>query len=110
LALAGVPRPMADFVRVARASEVPSGTGKIVVANGQTIALFNVGGTFYALSNTCLHRGGPIAEGDLDGTTVACPWHGWEYDVRTGQNLVNPTARLKTFAVRADGDEILVGT
>jgi len=100
--------PMGPFVRVARASEVPPGTGKVVVVQGHPVALFNVGGTFYAVSNVCLHRGGPIGEGSLDGPTVTCPLHGWEYDVRTGRSVTNPAARLRTFDVRLDGDDVLV--
>lgn len=101
---------MVALARVAKVHDVPPGTGKTVVVNGQAVALFNVGGTFYALSNICLHRGGPIGEGDVDGSTVTCPWHGWEYDVRTGKNLVNPSAQLRTYEVRVEGDDLLLGT
>ncbi|HKZ90263.1 MAG TPA: Rieske (2Fe-2S) protein [Thermoplasmata archaeon] len=101
---------MAAFAIVAKVHEVPPGTAKVVVVAGHGVALFNVGGSFFALSNTCLHRGGPVGEGDLSGTTVACPWHGWEYDVTTGQNTVNPVARLKQYEVRVDGDNVLVAT
>ncbi|OGS60520.1 MAG: non-heme iron oxygenase ferredoxin subunit [Euryarchaeota archaeon RBG_19FT_COMBO_69_17] len=99
---------MGTFVRVAKVHEVPPGSSKVVVAGGHTVALFNVDGTFHALSNVCLHRGGPVGEGSLEGTTVACPWHGWEYDVRTGQNVTNPSARLRQFPVRVEGDDVLV--
>lgn len=100
---------MPTFVRVAAVSEVPPGTGKVVVVQGIPAALFNVDGTFHAVSNVCLHRGGPIGEGELGGPIVTCPLHGWEYDVRTGQNTTNPVARLRTFEVRVEGDDILVG-
>ena len=101
-----VPSP----VRVASVREVPPGSGKVVVVQGHAVALFNVDGRFFAVSNTCLHRGGPVGEGELSGTTVTCPWHGWEYDVRTGRNTTNPLACLRTFEVRLEGDEVLVGT
>ncbi len=100
---------MADFFAVAKVSEIPPGTAKVVVVLGAPVALFNVDGTFHAVSNVCLHRGGPIGEGSVDGFVVTCPLHGWEYDVRTGKNLANPIARLRTYAVRVDGDEVLVG-
>ncbi|MGH2727245.1 MAG: Rieske (2Fe-2S) protein, partial [Actinomycetota bacterium] len=58
---------MADFVKVAGVDDVPPGTGKVVQAGSRTLALFNVDGAFYALDNTCLHRGGPVGEGDLEG-------------------------------------------
>ncbi len=99
---------MADFVPVAVVEEVPPGRSKIVVVAGHVVALFNAGGTFHALSNTCLHRGGPVGEGELDGTVVTCPWHGWQYDVRTGRNLLNPAACLKTYPVKVEGERVLV--
>jgi nitrite reductase (NADH) small subunit len=101
---------MGTFVRVGKTGEVPPGHGRVVVVQGFPVALFNVEGRFYAVSNVCLHRGGPIGEGLLDETIVTCPNHGWEYDVRTGANLANPVARLRTFEVRVEGDDILVGT
>lgn len=81
----------------------------MVVVLGHPVALFHSEEGFHALSNACLHRGGPIGEGNLDGTTVTCPWHGWTYDVRTGRNLGNPAASLRTFEVRVEGDDVLVG-
>ncbi len=100
--------PMDAFVDVAAVSEIDPGTAKTVVVQGHAVALFNIEGTFYAMSNVCLHRGGPLADGIVDGGAVTCPLHGWEYDVRTGRNLANPAARLKTYAVRVDGGRILV--
>ncbi len=100
---------MADDVRVARLSEIPPGSAKVVVVLGHPVAVFNVDGAVYAVSNVCLHRGGPIGEGTLDGPVVTCPMHGWEYDVRTGTNVANPLARLATYPVRIDGEDIYVG-
>lgn len=100
---------MAVFVRVAKTADVPPGSGRVVVVQGHPVALFNVDGRFFAVSNVCLHRGGPVGEGALDDTIVTCPLHGWEYDVRTGANTINPAARLKTYTVRVEGDDVLVG-
>src|SRR3972149_6937481 len=100
---------MVTFVRGAKVSDIPPGQGRVVVAMGRPIALFHIGGSFYALSNVCLHRGGPIGEGGLSGTVVTCPLHGWEYDVRSGRNTINPAAKLATFEVRLEGDDVLVG-
>ena len=102
-------RSMVSFVRVARTADVPPGRGCVVVVQGHPVALFNVDGRFFALSNVCLHRGGPVGEGELDGPIVTCPMHGWEYDVRTGANTINPAARLRTFEVRVEGDDVWVG-
>jgi nitrite reductase (NADH) small subunit len=99
---------MEAFVRVAKVHELAPGSSKVVVVAGHPVALFRVGDSFHALSNVCLHRGGPVGEGHLDGFFVTCPVHGWEYDVRSGQNTLNPFARLRTFSVRVDGDDIFV--
>ncbi len=99
---------MADPVLVARASEIPIGEAKVVVVLGHPVAVFHLAEGFFAVSNVCLHRGGPVGEGSLDGPVVTCPLHGWEYDVRTGKNVANPMARLRTYPVRVDGEDVLV--
>ncbi len=99
---------MGNFVKVARRDEIAEGTGKTVEAGGKPIALFNAGGKFYAIHNTCLHRGGPLGEGELDGTTVVCPWHGWEYDITTGFKIDEPDKKVACFAVKIEGDDILI--
>lgn len=96
------------FVRVAKATDVPVGEIRQVEAGGKAIALANVGGAFHAIDNTCLHRGGPLGEGILEGTVVTCPWHGWQFDVITGKNTVNPAAAVGCFAVEVKGDEVFV--
>src|SRR3989440_10407337 len=100
---------MSVFVRVGMAGDIPLGGGRVVVVQGYPVVLVRVGGGFCAVSNVCLHRGGAVGEGELDGTIVACPMHGWEYDVRTGANTINPAARLRTYDVRLGGDDVLVG-
>ena len=99
---------MANFVKVAEVGDVAPGTGKCVEVNGRQIALFNVDGKFHAIDNTCLHRGGPLAEGELDGTVVTCPWHAWQYDVTSGVNVMDDTERVDCFAVEVRGDSVLV--
>ncbi|HXJ78103.1 MAG TPA: non-heme iron oxygenase ferredoxin subunit [Candidatus Methylomirabilis sp.] len=95
-------------VRVGSASDVPAGQGRVIDAVGRTIALFNVGGTYYAIDNTCPHRGGPLGDGDLEGTVAICPWHGWRWDVRTGANANNPAIRVACFPVTVDRGEIFI--
>ena len=95
-------------VRVGSASDVPVGEGRVVDAAGKTIALFNVGGTYYALDNGCPHRGGPLGDGDLDGAIAICPWHGWRWDVRTGANANNPAITVPCFPVMVEQGEIFV--
>ena len=78
---------MAEFIKVASISELELGSCKTVEVQGKVIALFNVGGRIYALDNTCLHQGGPLGEGRLEGEVVTCPWHMWEFNVRTGEKV-----------------------
>jgi nitrite reductase/ring-hydroxylating ferredoxin subunit len=99
---------MAKWCRVAGSSDIEPGGGRVVRAGDHTIALFNVDGVFHAIDNTCVHAGGPLGEGDLQGTTVLCPWHGWGYDVTSGEATHDPDTRLSCFAVKVAGDDILV--
>jgi nitrite reductase (NADH) small subunit len=99
---------VANFVKVASVADVPAGTGKVCDAQGKQIALFNAGGKFYAIDNTCKHRGGPLGEGELDGTTVICPWHGWEYDITTGSNLDDANVKLGCYPVKVEGNDVMV--
>jgi len=87
---------------------VPVGEGRVVDAAGKTIALFNVAGRYYAIDNTCAHRGGPLGEGELDGTVVTCPWHGWCWDVTSGANANNPAIKVPCFPVTVDQGEVFV--
>ena len=99
---------MAEFVKVANLSELAAGVAKAVEINGKSIALYNVNGTVYATDNACLHQGGPLGEGTLEGNVVTCPWHVWEYDVRTGENLEDSMLKLETYPVQVEGDDIKV--
>lgn len=71
-------------MKVAKTNEIEPGQARLVDVQGKRIALFNVDGTFFALDNTYTHRGGPLAEGEISGHEVTCPWHGARFDVRTG--------------------------
>jgi nitrite reductase (NADH) small subunit len=99
---------MSRRVLVGETADIGVGEGKVVEADGKTLALFNVDGAFYALDNACAHRGGPLGEGDLDGTVVVCPWHAWRWDVKTGANVNNPAVRMTCFPVTVDGGRVFV--
>jgi len=100
---------MAELVTVAKTSEIGAGQAKAVDVKGQTVAIFNVGGTFYAIEDTCTHVGGPLSEGEVQGTAVTCPWHGAQFDVTSGKVLGPPAAEgVKSYPVRVEGDEIKV--
>jgi nitrite reductase/ring-hydroxylating ferredoxin subunit len=99
---------MSEFVTVAKVSEIPPGTGRTVDVQGVWIALFNVNGSFYAVDNTCPHSGGPLGEGHLDGDIVECPWHGWQFNVRTGERPEVPHFTVACCPVRIEGDVVQV--
>ena len=118
-------------VVVGRADEIPPGGRKIVVPfRGRAgIGVFNIGGRFYALRNICPHKRGPLCTGEVagrgaaqtppsvsggmvdyerDGTILRCPWHAWQFDIASGQCLVDPKVRVKTWRVFVDGDDLVV--
>lgn len=99
---------MADFVKVASLSQLEAGSCMTIDVGGKALALFNVDGTVYALDNTCLHRGGPLGEGMLEGDVVTCPWHMWQYNVRTGENVRNSAIKVAQYAVQVEGNDIKV--
>lgn len=99
---------MADFVKVVSLSQLEAGSCMTVDVGGKAVALFNVDGTVYALDNTCLHRGGPLGEGMLEGDVVTCPWHMWQYNVRTGENVRNSAIKVAQYAVQVEGNDIKV--
>jgi len=96
------------FLRTAKKDEIPAGSIREFQVNGKTIAVANVDGTFYAINNTCLHRGGPLGQGELEEKIVTCPWHGWQYDVTSGKVAMNPAIGVETYAVEVRGEDIFV--
>jgi nitrite reductase/ring-hydroxylating ferredoxin subunit len=97
------------FSKVATVQEVPTGKAKQVQVSGRTLALFNVNGTFYAVDDTCPHRGAPLWEGQLEQKEVECPWHGARFDVTTGSVLCPPaTSGVKPYLVQVVGEDVLV--
>ena len=97
-----------SFIKVADTSEIPVGTGKVVEVGGKKLAIFNSDGTFYAMDNTCQHRGGPLSEGSVAGGIVTCPWHGWTYEVASGACGIDPSMKLSTYNVKVEGSDIFV--
>ncbi len=96
------------FLRAAKKDEIPPGSIREFQVNGTTIAVANVDGTFYAINNTCLHRGGPLGQGELEEKIVTCPWHGWQYDVTSGKVAMNPAIGVETYAVEVRGEDIFI--
>ena len=98
---------MAKFVKVAKTSEIPDQAGKCVDVEGRTIAVFNLGGEFYAINDTCTHQGGPLSDGAVNGEEVECPWHGARFKIKSGE-IAGPPAfeGVEHYTVRIDGDDI----
>lgn len=88
--------------------EFPEGQGRIVKVESQEIAVFRVNGEFYGIDNHCPHRGGPLAEGEIQGTVVQCPWHLWDFDLRTGECLLNSRIRQRCFQIQVEGDRVFI--
>jgi 3-phenylpropionate/trans-cinnamate dioxygenase ferredoxin subunit len=109
---------------VATAAELPAGGRKVVTVNGHEIGVFHVGGGYYALLNRCPHRAGPLCKGRLrplvistagtqlgyerESEILKCPWHQWEFDIKTGQALYDAKLRVKTYRVAQEGDEVVL--
>ena len=93
-------------VTIAWAAEIPDGERKIVQIDNLSIGVFHHKGKWYALHNSCLHRGGPVCTGTLIEDTLTCPWHGFQYDVTNGQLLVDPSIHLDNYAVVIENDQV----
>ena len=95
---------------VCRRRDIPRRRGWPVTAGDKRIAVFDVGGQLLAIDNTCLHVGNPIDDGFVQGRYVTCPWHGWRYDLRTGELMTAFGRRpgLRTYPVRVEGDLVQV--
>ena len=101
---------MPRYVTVAQTADIPPGEREVVDVEGYYIAVFNVGGTYYAIEDVCTHDGGPLAEGDLYDYEIECPRHGARFDIRTGKVLSMPAViDVQWFPVRVEGDDIQIG-
>ena len=100
---------MGELTRVASTKDIAPGQAVAVEAQGQRIAVFNVNGAFYAIADTCTHRGGPLSQGKVEGSTVTCPWHGATFDIRTGTVLTPPApAGVASYKVVVEDGEIKI--
>lgn len=109
---------------VAAAAELSPGQRKIVKVGGREIGVFNLNGAFYALRNVCPHKGAPLCRGKIrplvvsegvgqvgherEGEILKCPWHLWEFDIKTGQALYDDHLRVRTYQVIQEGEEIVL--
>src|SRR5260221_1549757 len=96
---------MAKLLKTAKTKDVPPGQAAAFTIEGQKIALFNVEGTYHAIGDTCTHLGGPLSEGDVQGTRVTCPGHGPDFDLKTGAVLGRPARTgVPSYKFLVEGD------
>ena len=100
---------MVEMIKIANTEDVQEGSAIAVEVAGEKIALFNVEGTFYAIDDTCTHRGGPLCEGEVEGTEVTCPWHGAKFDLTSG-SVSSPPApdSVASYKVVVEENEIKI--
>jgi nitrite reductase (NADH) small subunit len=97
------------FVKLASESELPPpGQAKEFSIADKLICVANVNGTISAMDNVCLHRGGPLGQGMIEGGKVVCPWHGWRWDPQTGQAVHDPNARVPVYPIKVENGEVMV--
>jgi nitrite reductase/ring-hydroxylating ferredoxin subunit len=95
-------------VKVAGLNEIPEGGSKIITVKDRMIALFRFKDQYFAIANNCLHRGGPLGEGEVKDYEVTCPWHGWRYSLMDGSLSLIPTLRVKTYKVEQNSEGIFI--
>lgn len=99
---------MARWVEAAKRGDCLEGSIRELIVEDRVVALACLDGEFLALDGVCPHQGGPLGQGDLCDGIVTCPWHGWQFDVRTGRRLASDTIVQPRLPVRVEGDTIYV--
>jgi nitrite reductase/ring-hydroxylating ferredoxin subunit len=98
-----------QWVRVGPAAALPPGQSVSVDIDGSRIALFHEDGRYHAVDEACLHQGGPLSEGCVDRGVVTCPWHGWRYDLRSGERVDRRGSPIGVYPVQLDDGWIAIG-
>ena len=100
---------MAAFTKLAKKSELPPpGEAREFTVGEKVVCIANVSGTISAMDNVCLHRGGPLGQGVIEGDKVVCPWHGWQWDPKTGQAAHNAASKVAVYPIKVEGDDVLI--
>ncbi len=100
---------MSDFRKFATTAELPPpGEAREFTLDGAAICVANQNGKCFAMGNTCAHRGGPLSEGVVDMGKMVCPWHGWQFDLVTGQSEQNPALSVPVYELKIEGEDVLV--
>ena len=97
------------FVKLTSESELPApGQAKEFPVGEKVICVANLNGALSAMDNVCLHRGGPLGQGTIEEDKVVCPWHGWQWDPKTGEAAHNPNARISIYAIKIENGDVLL--
>lgn len=100
---------MSTFVKLTTESRLPGpNEAKEFPCGDKTICIANVNGTFSAMDNVCLHRGGPIGQGMIENGKVVCPWHAWAWNPQTGEAAHNPAARIAVYPLKIENGDVLI--
>jgi nitrite reductase (NADH) small subunit len=100
---------MSNFLKLTTQSELPAeGEAKEFSCGDKTICVANVNGTVSAMDNVCLHRGGPLGQGMIEGSKLVCPWHGWQWDPKTGEAADNPGVKVAVYPLKIEDGDVLV--
>jgi nitrite reductase (NADH) small subunit len=100
---------MSNFTKLTIQSELPPiDEAKEFSCDDKTICVANVNGAFTAMDNVCLHRGGPLGQGMIEGGKVVCPWHGWAWDPKTGEASQNPSAKVAVYPLKIEGGDVMI--
>ena len=97
------------FIKLASKSDLPEpGEAKEFTVGGKVVCVANVNGAISAMDNVCLHRGGPLGQGVIMENKLVCPWHGWEWNPQTGAASHNPAFRVAVYAIKVEGEDVLI--
>lgn len=100
---------MPEYVKLAAMSELPPvGEAREFSCGSKPICVANVNGVITALDNICLHRGGPLGQGMIEGNKIVCPWHGWQWDPQTGEASHNPKAKVAVYPVKIENGDVMI--
>ncbi|MBL7685842.1 MAG: Rieske (2Fe-2S) protein [Deltaproteobacteria bacterium] len=96
------------FYYIAKIQDIPEGSGVFSNLQGHSIAVFKITGEYFAIQNRCPHRGASLVDGEIKGFVVTCPWHAWQFDIKTGCFLENSQIKLKQYSLEVRHDELWV--
>ncbi|MFM8252987.1 MAG: Rieske (2Fe-2S) protein [Planctomycetota bacterium] len=97
---------MASWILLASVADCPPGSARELVVGDRIVALYRVDDQFYALDGICPHQGGPLGKGRLHDGVVTCPWHGWQFDVRTGQHQSSKTLCHPRYELKIEDGQV----